>query len=136
MSQIKVIHIIGNSEALYKSSKYSIYYDDTIMDIKRKIILNANLDGNLDVSTEEIYLFGKIENSEDPEKIFTLLTKNKNMVSIPSADVEILEKNYGTLKKKKTQSKIYYKDFKPLFDWKKVETDKTLGHKVFDKTQR
>ena len=60
MSKIKLFHCKGThkKDCLEYTNDIEIYYDDTITDIKRKIIINANLN----VTTDEIYLFGRFEN--------------------------------------------------------------------------
>ena len=111
---------------------FSIRADDTIMDIKRKIALTHNND----ITVDEIYLFGKIKKKEDPEKIFTLFT-TKNLrpsSSIPYSDIKILEHNYeGEINLKKRKTAFFYKDFKGLYDWENIKTEKTFGHKIFYK---
>ena len=136
--KIQVIHVKGDhlDEPMKTgdlTTAFSIHADDTIMDIKRKIALT---DPN-DIGVDEIYLFGRIKKKEDPEKVFTLFTaKNlRTTASIPYSDITILENNYGKDKmlKKLKRSNVYYKDFKSLFDWENIETDKTFGHKIFYK---
>jgi hypothetical protein len=132
--KIQVIHVgVENDVPLVIGpGGFSIHADDTIMDIKRKIALS---DPN-DIGVDEIYLFGKIKKKEDPEKLFTLFTA-KNLrptPSIPYSDIEILEDNYDNeILKKYKKGKVYYKDFKSLFDWENIETYKTFGHKIFYK---
>ena len=129
--KIQVIHVgVENDVPLVIGpGGFSIHADDTIMDIKRKIALS---DPN-DIGVDEIYLFGKIKKKEDPEKLFTLFTA-KNLrptPSIPHSDIEILEDNYDNeILKKYKKGKVYYKDFKSLFDWENIETYKTFGHKI------
>ena len=133
--KIEVIHI-GYDEKkeirLAMSNGLSIQADDTIMDIKRKIALTHRND----ITVDEIYLFGKIKKKEDPEKIFTLFT-TKNLrpsSSIPYSDIKILEHNYeGKINLKIRKTAFLYKDFKGLYDWKNIKTEKTFGHKIFYK---
>jgi len=130
--KIQVMHVIGKTEGeLTMPDGLSIRDDDTIMDIKRKIALTLD-----NISVDEIYLFGKIEKREDPEKIFTLLTsKNISLTrTIPYSDITILYKNYGKDQEDKDKKTVYYyKDFKSLFDWENIKKDKTFGHKIFYK---
>ena len=75
MSKIKLFHCKGTQkkDCLEYPNDIDIYYDDTITDIKRKIIMNANLN----VTTDEIYLFGRFKNNIHPDVVFDSLTKNK-----------------------------------------------------------
>ena len=65
MSKIKLLHCKGpeKKDCLEYPNDIDIYYDDTINDIKRKIIMNANLN----VTIDEIYLFGKFKNNIHPD---------------------------------------------------------------------
>jgi len=134
MSKIKLFHCKGTQkkDCLEYPNDIDVYYDDTITDIKRKIIINANLN----VTTDEIYLFGKFKNKTHPDVVFDSLTKNKNFFVIENEDIEILEMNYNKKAKYENEIKKHkYIDFKKLFEWKDIITEKPIGHKIFDKKE-
>ena len=56
---VKINHVQGDKSLPVDMGLYTIRYDDTIIDVKKKIILAAaSLNA---VVPEEIYLFAKIE---------------------------------------------------------------------------
>ena len=134
MSKINLLHCKGpkRKDCLEYPNDIDIYYDDTITDIKRKIIMNANLN----VTTDEIYLFGRFQNNIHPDDIFDTLRKKRNFFHIENEEIEIIEMNYNQKAKYENERKKHkYVDFKKLFEWENIITETPIGHKIFDKKE-
>ena len=134
MSKIKLLHCKGpeKKDCLEYPNDIDIYYDDTINDIKRKIIMNANLN----VTIDEIYLFGRFKNNIHPDDIFDTLIKKSNFFLLENEEIEIIEMNYNKKAKYENERKQHkYVDFKKLFEWENIITETPIGHKIFDKKE-
>ena len=131
---VKINHVQGDKSLPVDMGLYTIRYDDTIIDVKKKIILAAaSLNA---VVPEEIYLFAKIEKKISSEQIFDELTKSRGKFSrVSGKDMNVLKINYEMEKMKTDQlrKQFNYKDFKQefkqLFD-KNIRDTIPLGHSI------
>ena len=75
-------------------SDFSIYKDDSIEAIKKKILLTVFQSGNERFSFEEIYLFGEKKEIFDVKKVYTWLSNNgKTLLTY-----DMLEKYFKNIK--------------------------------------
>ena len=132
---VKIIHVQNEQGVEIPMGDYQIRYDDTISDIKKKIILAGPKALNA-VVPEEIYLFSKIEKKISSEQIFAELTKSRGkFYRISGKDINVLKINYGMEKMKtnKLKKQFSYKYFKQEFEqeWgKNIQDTIPLGHSI------
>ena len=76
---LKILHIMDSKQDKpYNLEGMEIRYDDTIEDIKKKLVLISGLE----VAPEEIYLFAKVKKNISSEQIFGELTKSRGRYNV------------------------------------------------------
>ena len=127
MSNINLLHLKENKLQPIKT-KFNVFYDDTIIQIKQKIIL----DQSNDIRPEEIYLFSEKKMKLNLQKIFSQNNANKGKFTLSKSDFNVIQSNLGKKINVIDKDRYFFNHLKK-YNNINVLNSISIGHHLFDK---